>query len=70
MTQAETIANIQKLLKSKSKLSLWDSSLLYQWLKDKSPTDTQYVCMSVFLFAYLKVSLSVCVIIIIGQFVV
>lgn len=41
VTQAETIANIQKMLKSKSKLGLWDSSLLYQWLKDKSPTEAQ-----------------------------
>jgi phosphatidylinositol-4,5-bisphosphate 3-kinase len=40
VTQAETIANIQKMLKStKSKLVLWDSSLLYVWLKDKSPTE-------------------------------
>ena len=56
VTQAETIANIQKMLKStKSKLTLWDSTLLYQWLKDKSPTEQQYVpplFYSILLFLY------------------
>ena len=40
--RAETIANIQKNEKS-SKPKLWDSSLLYTWLKEKNPTEPQYV---------------------------
>ena len=44
------------MLKStKSKLTLWDSTLLYQWLKDKSPTEQQYVpplFYSILLFLY------------------
>ncbi len=42
MRRAETIANIQKNEKS-NKPKLWDSSLLYSWLKEKNPTEPQYV---------------------------
>lgn len=37
--KSETIANIQKERK-KSKSKLWDSAVLYAWLKEKNPTDT------------------------------
>lgn len=39
--RSETIANIQKESKSRTKIGLWDSRLLYEWLKEKNPTDVQ-----------------------------
>lgn len=41
--KSETIANIQKEKSGRSKLG-WDSSVLYSWLKEKNPTEPQYVC--------------------------
>ena len=42
VTQCETIANIQKnYRRSGPKLSLWDSNLLYQYLKEKNPLEAQ-----------------------------
>ena len=38
--RAETIANIQKNEKSKPRLG-WDSGVLYNWLKEKNPTEPQ-----------------------------
>ena len=38
--KSETIANIQKD-KSSRALGLWDSNVLYSWLKEKNPTDAQ-----------------------------
>lgn len=39
--KAETIANIQKDKSSRRALGLWDSNVLYTWLKEKNPTDAQ-----------------------------
>ena len=40
--KSETIANIQKDKTGRSKLG-WDSGVLYAWLKEKNPTEPQYV---------------------------
>ncbi len=42
--KAETIANIQKEKSGRPKLG-WDSGVLYTWLKEKSPTEPQYVIL-------------------------
>ncbi len=39
--KSETIANIQKDKSSRPKLGLWDSTVLYAWLKEKNPTEPQ-----------------------------
>ena len=39
--KSETIANIQKDKSSRRALGLWDSNVLYAWLKEKNPTDAQ-----------------------------
>lgn len=40
--KSETIANIQKERSGRTKLG-WDSGVLYTWLKEKNPTEPQYV---------------------------
>ena len=41
--KSETIANIQKMEKANStkRIGLWDSSLLYYWLKKKNAVEQQ-----------------------------
>lgn len=39
--KSNTIANIQKEKSSRPKLGLWDSNVLYAWLKEKNPTEPQ-----------------------------
>lgn len=41
--KSETIANIQKMEKANStkRIGLWDSSLLYHWLKKKNAVEQQ-----------------------------
>ena len=43
--KSETIANIQKMEKANStkRIGLWDSSLLYHWLKKKNAVEQQWV---------------------------
>ena len=43
--KSETIANIQKD-KSRTRLGLWDSHLLYSWLKERNQPEPQYVILA------------------------
>ena len=47
--KSETIANIQKFEKATAskRIGLWDSTLLYTWLKKKNATEAQYVSVPV-----------------------